>query len=243
MWLAAAAAIVASGLLLWLSGAWDLPWSRDGYLRRLGNVGMDWSTDATWVGDALARRQSKLSARLDRLVPPQSFEGEHASLNALRAEGDRLRSDESIEGSSRSVELLREVRELVSRLDARATTDAERRYVAVLNEALGETRSQFVTAAMHAERATEHAIRKFARMRHPASVRTEHAQLVDACRAYLASARAFRAACDAEDPDLVAASALDLERTWQEADAAGTAIFERLEYDACWPAAAGADPP
>jgi hypothetical protein len=129
---------------------------------------MDWMTDATWVSDALSRRQS--------------------------------------------------------------------------NDALGEASSQFATAVSSNERAAEHTIRKLARMRHPASVRTEHAQLVDACRAYLASVRAFRAACEAEDPDLVAVSARDLERTWHEADVAGAAIFWRLEYDARWPAA-GADPP
>jgi hypothetical protein len=246
MWLVAVVSFVAGSLLLWLGGAWDLPWSRDGYLRRLSRVWTDWTTGATWADDVFSRRQSKLTARLDRLSPPPSYEDEHAHLESFRAERERLRSQESLafaDRASRSVALLRLLSELAGRLDSRATTDAERRYVAVLEEVLAESRSRYATAASNADRVTEQTMRKLGRLHHPASVRVEHAQLVDAFRAYLATARAFRAACEAEDPDRVATSARDLELAQREVDVAGTAISERLDYDARWPVAASrADP-
>jgi hypothetical protein len=74
VWSAAAGCVAGSAVLLWLSGAWVLPWSRDGYVRRVGKAWTNWAIEAQWAYDVVSRHTS----RLDRLSPPPEFEEAHA---------------------------------------------------------------------------------------------------------------------------------------------------------------------
>jgi hypothetical protein len=231
-WPVAAGCFAASAALLWLSGAWVLPWTRDAYVRRVGRAWTDWAIEAQWAYDRFTRPPSRHLNGLDRLSPPSEFEDAHARLMALRDEAERLNRDGSArhaERASHSVAAQLAFAETRDRLAATATTDAQRRYAATLDELLNERLAHYAATTRKAEQAAEKAVRILARMRVPAAAAREHAELLEASRSHLDAMREFHAAVSqSRDPGRAAAAAGRLDRAEEQLVSAGAAVSDEL---------------
>jgi hypothetical protein len=226
-WPVALACVAGSALLLWLGGVWVLPRSRAAYLRRVQSAWTDWEAAARAAHVVFSRRRSRLSTRLEQLSPPPELAAEHAGLLALLTESVRLTSDESVPYSERAwqaVTALQSIDQAAHHLAGRATSDAQRDYVAALEELLSERGAQYAGATREAEQAGEEVVRGLARLRAPTAAASEHREMVDAFRAYLAAGGRFHAAAAAHEPDGVAAAAREVDAAAQRLHRACAAV-------------------
>jgi hypothetical protein len=156
-WIGVAAAVLAGAVLMWFAGAWVLPRTRDGYVRRLMRVWNAWANHGHWVHGQVSRRQGKFADCIAALSPPPECAAEHERLVSLAAEVDRLRSDGSIPFPER-------VRQVALRQQAarQAKDEAVRRaaggpYAVALDRLFEERRSEYVRTAAISERAISEA--------------------------------------------------------------------------------------
>jgi hypothetical protein len=230
-WPAALACFAGSALLLWLGGVWVLPWSRAAYLRRVQSAWTDWEAAAQAAYGVFSRRRSRLAARLEQLSPPPELAGEHARLMALFTESERLTGDESVPYPERArlvVTALHSVDEAAKRLAGTAATDAQRRYVAALEELRNERDAEYAAATRKAEQAGEEVVNGLTRVRAPSAAAAVHGTMVEAFRGYLAAARAFHAAAGSHEPDRAATAAHEAEAAAQRLHGACAAVSLRV---------------
>jgi hypothetical protein len=233
----AAPMLVVGGIVMWLTGTWVVPWSRDGYVRRLMHLWSAWATHAQWAYDQFSQRQGKFDARLAALSPPQCI-ADHERLVSLVTEIDRLRTQTAIPFPERARQVtltLQTARQTKDELVLRAATGDERRYAAALDRLFEEPRSEYATAAARSERATEQAMQKLARIRPPAPAAAEHEALVAAFGAQLTAARESHAAAQAADPERAAAVAAQWDAAMAALRDARTRITDRLGHGDRWP--------
>jgi hypothetical protein len=238
VWAAVAPALLSGAVLMWFAGAWVLPWSRDGYLRRLMRLWNAWATHAQWAYSQFSQRQAKFGDRLAALAPPRDLSVEHERLVSLAGETDRLRRDSAIPFAERvhQVTLTRQAaRQVKDEAVRRAVTGTSRRYADALDRLSEERRRDYAAAAARSERATEQAAERLARIRPPRAAKTDHDALVAAFGALLAAAREFHAAAQAADPDRASLAAAGWESAMADVREARGRIIERLELDERWP--------
>jgi hypothetical protein len=231
--LAASVCFVLSATLLWLSGTWVLPRSRDSYLANLSDVWTDWASQVQQAAAVSSRRRAEGVGRLQVLPCPPEFGDEHQRLMTLLGETGSVNSDSSVpfaERASRATGTLHALAEVKDRLAARASTDAQRHYAAALESLLDERLAHYATATRNAEDATEEAVRILSRMRVPAESTTAHAAVIEAFTAYLASAREFHEACQSLQASRAATAAAQLESTQARLLTVVTRIDARLDY-------------
>ena len=231
-----AGACIALGLaLLWLRGTWVLPWTRDGYLRRVQEVTWRWRQNAQWARDVSSRRRAKLRGELRRLAPPPGGESEHERLVALVPE-DEASAPFDVRVAN-AIAVLAQLDDAAARARATADTTAGRRYARGLEVIVERGRSSSDAEAARAEEASHAAALALARMKPPASARDEHGRVAEAFREYLAAVQLFRGACAGHDAPRAGAAARGLASAQNELQAALVALAERLDYAARWPVA------
>lgn len=232
-WAAAAACLVASVALLWLSGVGVLRTSRDAYLRKLGNTWVTWATEAQSYYDAFSRRRKKLHARIGRLSPPPELKDDHQRLVALLADAEGVGADRLLpaaERTARSVAAFAAAAEVRSRLTRARSTEAQRRYAAGLEALLAKRDAEYATATDKVERADEGVARRLSRMRPPAMAQDQHAELARAFTAYVDCVRELHAATRSRQVDRAEEAAQRLELVHERLQTANAAVSDRLDH-------------
>jgi hypothetical protein len=235
---AAAACFGLSAVLLWLSGFWVGPGSRDGYLRKLSGAWCAWAADIQWSSVVFSRESGKLADRVARLGPPREFEGAHAELVSLLDASKRVTRDRSTplhERTSQSLTAIAAAEQVSDRLSLAASTPAQQRFAAEISSLLATRAEEFAKAARKAERASDTAVRTITRMHAPTGAREEHIAVVDAFTAYRESACEYYAAIQARQPTRAETAAQHVQRAQAGLRAASKAIQRCLDYEERWP--------
>lgn len=161
---------------------------------------------------------------------------------ALLPDAERLSRDQSTpfaERARQAVAALNALDETNDRLADTATTDAQRRYAAALDELLSKRLAEYAAATRKAEQTSEEAVRILARMRAPAAAASTHAELVEASRSYVTALRECHTAAQSRNRDRAIVAARGVELAEQQLAALGAAVAERLDYAARWPLPSG----
>lgn len=243
-WLAASGGVIAGLVLLWLCGAWVLPWGRDTlslYYLRVRRVWRDWAGMLEWEESARLGREFKVQLRLTEMTPPPGLEREHARLIELLGRVDQLRTDTSLSFPERAklvVTALQATRAIRDKLASGAQGRTPGRYAEALDRLAAESRMDYEATTSQVEGATETLIRKLTQLRPPVQVTAEHEALLMKARGYLAAMRDYSDAAYRQlDAESAARSAGALESARADLQAAIDTLRQRLASGGAWAAA------